>query len=180
MLVNIFEVLATIMIVRLYSKGRDQQPVSERLQAYAKTCFPTLNCYCCDTRNSGSYTDKRHYPRRFSMPKNTRVSPASLPTNHSSLLISPISHSESPVMRPQNAHHEFDRIRSAASTRTTSEIETISSDFSNVSSSEPSQLPDIEYTWTDIADVVERLCFVIFLLIWLLISSIFLALLHTF
>ena len=104
------------------------------------------------------------------MPKNTRVSPSSLPAiaNHSNGVT---------VARPRNGHHVFDRINSAQSTRTSSDV-SVTTDDSNASSTHPLQPHVIEYSWVDIACMVDRMCLGMFTVIEILLTSVFIGVLH--
>jgi hypothetical protein len=184
--INIFELLSAVVVERLHRNDRDERPLSVKLQRLTYVMFSRMACYYrgehaphhSHVTHSTEYNDTPIeaqnntpiYPRRFSMPKNTRVSPSSLPA-----IANPANGVT--AARPRNGHQVFDRMNSAQSTRTSSDV-TISTDGSNTSSTQPLQTYGPEYSWIDIACMVDRMCFLLFAISELLLTAVFLAVLH--
>ncbi|XP_045179264.2 acetylcholine receptor subunit alpha-like 1 [Mercenaria mercenaria] len=169
LIVNILELMVTVLVERLNRNDKEERPVSAKLQRIVYVLFARISCYRKGSPEAhAEFSESPLYPRRFSMPKNTRVSPSSLPQIKSSA-------SMTPPPRPRNGHQVFDRINSAQSTRTTSDVST---DVSNASSTLPLQMTIPEYSWKDIACMVDRISLVIFFVLVLLLTSIFIVIFY--
>lgn len=167
--VNILELFMTVIVERFNRHESDELSVTPTAQSSGCALLAKLACYRSGVKTADldySCNTKRKTPSRLSMPKNTRVSPSSLQS------VSP------EAMRPKNPI-EFDRIKSAASTRTAASDFTISTEVSNSSSTVPLeyQVPPV-YSWKDIACMLDRISLAVFLILVLGLNVVFIAILH--
>lgn len=158
----------TVIVERFNRHESDEMSVTQIAQSRGYAFLAKLACY--HTGNKTAEPDyncstKRKTSSRLSMPKNTRVSPSSLQS------VSPLA------MRPKNPI-EFDRIKSAASTRTVASDFTISTEVSNSSSTLPLEYKVPVYGWKDIARMLDRISLAVSLFLVLGLNVVFIAILH--
>lgn len=172
MLTNILELVMTVVIVRMHLNDRDNKPVSHRLQRFAGTFLSRISCFACCGENDNYHSTGRSSSLTNHGPMNTRVSPSLLHT---------VVSSPSKLRHPVNGVKDFNRIKSASSMRTTSDIDTstVTTESSNVSSNAPLELRITDYSWTDIIYMTNAFCFIMFSILFIFVTSICFASVHT-
>lgn len=157
---NILQFIMSTIVLRLHQNEQCERPVSSGIQTFTRKVLVCLSCVCCcrSKLTEDDYSKQMMQHVKFTMPRNTRVSPSKIAKH-----------------RGQN---EGDRVKSATSTRSISDIFTRASSGSESTSSSTTCLIEHDYGWVEIAEMLDRIFLWISLLVFTSLTCIFVPILY--
>ncbi|KAL4216924.1 extracellular ligand-gated ion channel [Mactra antiquata] len=155
---NILQLLMALFVLRIYHNDQTEKPVSSGIQTFTRTVLVRMSCSCCRQPNvEDEENDKVTSSLKTMTSKKSRVSPSNV--------------------SGWQTRNEFDRIKSAASTRTTADIFTRTSS-ADESTSSSSVLIKYEYSWMEIAGMLDRIFLMISLIMFVCLTIVFILILY--